>query len=248
MLQVPVVGEDGQEVGRGQEAGREVAAREADQLGEPRGHRGPELLRDQAEGQRPHVRRLGLHGEGSVRADELPPPGVERARRDVAVPAPLLLGQPEHLGHPDQGRRRAVQVGRCHLGLVRPRERAEVGRRPARLQPLTPVEAGVPQVPLVRGGLRPCRGPVRVPAARGRGRREPDPGGHGAPRLAQQRGVPVRLVEVPGGADHDVTPSGRAVERAEAARRSPRRAGTARCWRRTRRRAGRATRRPATCG
>ena len=96
-------------------------------------------------------------------------------------------------------------------------ERTKVGRRPARLQPLTPVEAGVPQVPLVRGGLRPCRGPVRVPAARGRGRREPDPGGHGAPRLAQQRGVPVRLVEVPGGADHDVTPSGRAVERAEAA-------------------------------
>ena len=58
---------------------------------------------------------------------------------------------------------------------------------------------------------------VRGPAARGRGRREPDPGGHAVPALAQQRGVPVRLVEVPGGADHHVTPSGRAVERAEAA-------------------------------
>ena len=87
-----MVGEDRQEVRRGQEAGREVTLREADQLGEPRGHQGPELLRDQAEGQRPHVRCLGLHDEGPVRADELPPPRVQRAGGDVAVPATLVLG------------------------------------------------------------------------------------------------------------------------------------------------------------
>ena len=141
-----------------------------DQLGEPRGHRRAGARRDQPEGQRPDVRRLGLHGEGAVRADELPPPGVERARRDVAVPAPLLLGQPEHLGDPDHGRRRAVQVGRRHLGLVGPHERTEVGRRPRPAPATRPSGSRCPT-----GTARARRAPAAPRPGPGAGRPRPRP-------------------------------------------------------------------------
>src|SRR6266568_927327 len=44
----------------------------------------------------------------------------ERALRDDLVRAPLVLGPPEYPGHPHDGRRRPVKVGRRRLGLVGP--------------------------------------------------------------------------------------------------------------------------------
>ena len=68
--------------------------------------------------------------------------------RSVALDA--LAWPPEHVGDPRHRRRRAMQVGGGDLRLVGGGESAEVGDLEAGLEPFAPVEAGVPQVALVR--------------------------------------------------------------------------------------------------
>ena len=144
--------------------------------------------------------------------DELRLPGAAGAVGQRVVALDDLGLDADQLAHPGDGARRAAEVGGRHLGLVAPDERAEVADVGVGLEPLAPVEAGVPEVLLVLRGDRSRGHPVRVPAAGGARRRVVDPGRRRRPALAQQRDVAVGLVELPGRADHDVAPPGGAVE------------------------------------
>ena len=94
------------------------------------------------------------------------------------------------------------------VGLVRRDEGGEVGRGPAGLQPLPPVEAGVPEVPLVSGRFGASCDAVGVPALRRHPLGAGEPRDHRGPELLEDRQVAVLLVLLPRDQDHRVSPAG----------------------------------------
>ena len=98
------------------------------------------------------------------------------------------------------------------VGLVGGDEGREVRGLAAGLEPLAPVEAGVPEVPLVRRAARRCgrsgRGGARSRRVRRRGRPSAT---IDRPQLGERPQVAVRLVQLPRHEDGGVAPAGRAV-------------------------------------
>jgi hypothetical protein len=211
---MPGFGQRGQQVRSGEETGAQVRPSVADQTGEPRGRPRAQVLRQQAEGQGPDNVRLGRRADVAVRGDELGLPGGPDARREACVAGggPLAAEDGGDAAHEPRG---AGVVGRGDVGLVAARELVErAGHVVARLQPLTPVEAGVPQVPLVR---KRRAGPRRVPARRRHPPGAVQPADHVRPQAGEQLDVAVGAVDLPGH-DHDrVAPARRAVEEADRA-------------------------------
>ena len=152
-----VVGEYGQEVRRGEEAGRQVVVGLVHELGQPVGDRLLEVVGDETESYGPDEVGLGVGGDPTGVVDELGPPGRQHGGGQVAVAAGLGLASEQRRGTAEQ-RGRAVQERGGDIAHVL-FEGEDFGRVAAGLTPLAPVEAGVPEEVLVRGRVRAALGP-----------------------------------------------------------------------------------------
>ena len=170
----------------------------ADELDEPRGRRGPQLVGDEPEGEGAGVRGLGVGGGGAVGGEELGAPGVGDVRGQLGVALGVGVATEER-GDVGDLAGRAVEVGGGDRAVVGDhRDRDGVLERVAGLEPLAEVPAGVPEVPLVGERLGRPLDARRVPTGRRRARGVVDPRGHRRPLVDEDLPVAGRPVGHPG--------------------------------------------------
>ena len=136
----------------------------------------------------------------------LPLPGVP-GTGGQGGPASGIL--PDQRGDPGRQPGGVREEGGRDVALVGGDEGVHRAGALAGLQPLTPVEAGVPEVPLVRSRLAGAGG---VPLFPRHGLGPVEPGDHRRPVLGQHVDVAVGPVQLPRHEHAGVAPPGRAVE------------------------------------